>query len=67
MEPVDLETRYRNDAHFHAMVDVIFDLIAKGDWSIHELRDAILCAALRYEMIHARPVPFVVQEWFKGL
>jgi len=50
-----VEERYRNDAEFHALVDILYTFIVNAKYTPTELRDAILLAATKYEMNTIRP------------
>jgi hypothetical protein len=65
---MDTLTRYRNDAVFHAIVDMFYNyLCTQKDWGISDLRDAVLCAAMKWEMENFHPIPVAVSNWFQGI
>jgi hypothetical protein len=48
--------RYESDPAFAAIVDVIYMHICEGTFTPTELREAVILAATKYEMLHARPM-----------
>lgn len=51
-----LEERYRNDATFHAMVNALYQQIELLNLTPSEIREAAMFAAIKFEMVHARPI-----------
>lgn len=51
-----LQERYESDPAFHAMVDQCEALIAKLQLTPSELREAVMFAALRYDMKNPQPI-----------
>ena len=51
--PVD---RYRNDAHFAQLVDMLYAAIDQADFTPTEIREAAMLAQIRYEEIRIRPL-----------
>jgi hypothetical protein len=49
------QERYQRDANFKMLVDMLTDQIVCLEYTPTELREAAMLAALRYELIHARP------------
>ena len=49
------EERYQNDPTFHALVDTLHNQIVNAQFTPSELREAVMLAAIKYEMTHARP------------
>jgi hypothetical protein len=49
------QERYEYDAQFRQLVDTLTSFIVNCQFSPSELREAAMLAAIRYEMIHARP------------
>lgn len=46
------EEKYMNDPMYRAMVETLTYLIAKGDFTPSELREMVIFACTRYEMMH---------------
>jgi hypothetical protein len=44
------EERYQRDPAFHTMVDLLEQLVHKGEYTPTELREAVVLAATHYEM-----------------
>ena len=53
-----LDDRYLNDPAFHALVQMIEAQIEHGQFTPSEIREALMFAQLRNEMINPRPVTF---------
>ena len=52
--------RYLRDSQFAMLVDVLIGCLVNAEYTPTELREAVIFAATRYEMEHARPT-FVVR------
>ncbi len=48
--------RYENDAEFHSMVHIFYDIIFSNRLTVSELRDALTFAGVKFEQEHARGV-----------
>lgn len=57
--------RYRSDAAFHELVDLLWAMLEKSEFTPTELREACHIAACKYEMTHIRPIVFTREEWDK--
>lgn len=51
----DAAVKYQEDPHFKQAVDLFYNLVASSQYTLHELRQALTHAAIRYETQHARP------------
>jgi len=49
------EERYQSDPEFHSLVDLIYQFIEKTQFTPSELREAVMLAAIRYEMTRTYP------------
>lgn len=49
------EQRYQQDAKFHTLVNWLLSQIIDCQYSPTELRDAVMLAAIRYELYHSQP------------
>ncbi len=47
------EQRYKRDAEFKTLVDTIYSLIEKSQFTPTELREGVILACTMYEMRHA--------------
>ena len=57
--PEPPETRYQRDPVFRALVDMLSVFLEENalrQWTPTELREAVMVAAARYEMVHVRPL-----------
>ncbi len=66
------EERYRTDAHFHMLVDMMEGFYHKAEYTPSEMREAAVLAAIHYEMKTVRPLriavgdPGEVPEFLRG-
>lgn len=51
--------KYENDPHYHALVDSMMAMIDQGNFTPSELREAVIYAATRYEMMSTKPVRYM--------
>lgn len=59
-----IEDRYRTDAEFHSLVDVLRAwLSVHPNYTPTELREAALLAATLHEFEHVRPIVLDRTEW----
>ncbi len=55
---IPADKRYRDDPQFKMLVDTMYAMIARLDYTPTEIREAAMLAQLKYEMGHPRPVVF---------
>jgi hypothetical protein len=60
-----VEERYRNDAVFHALVDMLTNVIHKAQFTPTEVREAALLACIHYEMYNNRAFVISKEEFEK--
>ena len=53
----NLRDRYLNDNKFKALVNTLFHLVASGEFTPFELRQALVLALILYEERHLVPHP----------
>lgn len=53
-----VEQRYRDDPQFHALVDTMYASICALNYTPSEMRDAVMLAALKYDLTHLRTMQF---------
>lgn len=46
--------RYFNDPRFKVLVDLFYSYIARADFTPSEIREAAMCACVKFEMEHVR-------------
>ena len=51
-----VEERYQNDPMFRTLVDTVYNMIDKAQFTPSELREAVILAATKYEMYHTRNI-----------
>jgi hypothetical protein len=56
------EERYQRDPAFHAMVDLLEQLVHKGEYTPTELREAVVLAATHYEMRRPRAIAVTPEQ-----
>jgi hypothetical protein len=56
IDEFDGEKRYREDAEFRSLVDVMESMIQQARFTPTELRQAVMLAAIRYEMRTVRDI-----------
>ncbi len=52
MTEITAEEKYMNDPVYHRIVDTLMYEISKGSYSPSELREMVIFACTRYEMMH---------------
>ena len=50
-----VDVRYRNDAEFRQLVDLLQSFLIRSQFTPSELREACMFAACLYEYTHVRP------------
>ncbi len=63
------EERYLRDPVFHNLVDLLSNFLeenAMSQWTPTELREAVVLATCRYEMMHVRPLIIDVGKYRFG-
>ena len=46
--------RYKNDAEFHSLVHIFYNLIFENKLTLAELKDALMFAGIKFEMENTR-------------
>ena len=49
-----VEERYQSDPMFRTLVDTVYNMIDKAQFTPSELREAVILAATKYEMYHTK-------------
>lgn len=56
------EQRCQSDPQYRNLVKALYQLIAGGQYTPSELREAIILAATQYEINHSHQLPIVEKE-----
>ena len=46
--------RYQSDPHFHHLVDLLYVVVEKAEFTPTEIREAVMLAQTKYEELHIR-------------
>lgn len=66
---MDIRERYNTDATFHAVVDMLYGVVAQAQLTPSELREALVFACIKHEERNPRPVMMLRCDdcWGSGL
>lgn len=53
---IPADKRYRDDMQFKSLVDTLYAMISRLDFTPTEIREAAMLAQLKYELDHPRPI-----------
>jgi hypothetical protein len=61
-----IRKRYEDDPAFRHLVDMLYMVIEKGDYTPSEIREAAMLAQIKYEDRNPRPMTFTRDEMLGG-